>query len=110
MAKITLRSLMERPAHKNTTQILYTSRYNIFYIIPTLIPLIWSEDLLTAFLSCVAIRSVVVLHHMWTVNSIAHIYGSHPFDRQLRPTENKLLVYLSMGESSHNYRHALIWD
>jgi stearoyl-CoA desaturase (delta-9 desaturase) len=80
------------------------------YIFPTLFPLIWSEDILTAFLSCVAIRSVVVLHHMWTVNSIAHIYGSHPFDKQLRPTENKLVVYLSMGEGSHNYHHAFPWD
>ena len=76
------------------------------YVFPALIPLLWSEDLWTSFLSCVCIRTVVVLHHMWTVNSIAHIFGDRIYDKELRPTENKLVVWISMGEGSHNYHHA----
>lgn len=83
----------------------------ISFIIPTLIPyLLWNEDLLTSFLVCVALRSVVVWHHMWTVNSIAHLFGDHPYDKSLRPTENKLVGYLSMGEGSHNFHHAFPYD
>ncbi|CAG2121379.1 unnamed protein product, partial [Medioppia subpectinata] len=36
--------------------------------------------------------------------------GSRIYDKQLRPTENKLVVYMSMGEGSHNYHHAFPWD
>ncbi|XP_054159352.1 acyl-CoA desaturase 1-like [Oppia nitens] len=89
----------------------YTPLVIVFcFILPAVIPLIWSEDLLTAFVSCVGIRAVVVLHHMWTVNSIAHIFGDRYYDKRLRPTENKLVVYMSMGEGSHNYHHAFPWD
>jgi len=83
----------------------------ICFVIPSAIPvLVWNEDIITSFLMCVAMRSVVVLHHMWTVNSIAHIYGERPYDADLSPTENKLVIYLSMGEGSHNYHHAFPYD
>ncbi|CAG2114367.1 unnamed protein product, partial [Medioppia subpectinata] len=104
--KLSYTDLMDDPIVKFQHR-FYTPLAIIFcYILPTLVPLLWSEDVLTAFVSCVGIRAVVVLHHMWTVNSIAHIVGSRIYDKQLRPTENKLVVYMSMGEGSHNYHHA----
>ena len=96
--KLSYDDLWEDPIVKYQ-HIFYTPLAIIFaYIMPTLIPLLWSEDLLTAFVSCVGIRAIVVLHHMWTVNSIAHIFGDRIYDKQLKPTENKLVVYMSMGE------------
>ena len=50
------------------------------FIFPTFTPLIWKEDLLTAFFVCTCLRTVVVLHHLFTVNSVAHFLG----DRYLR--------------------------
>jgi len=46
-------------------------------ILPTIVPyFIWNEKLLTSFLVCVVIRTVNVMHHLFTVNSIAHIWGN----------------------------------
>ena len=85
----------------------YTPLVILFcFVFPAVVPLLWREDLLTSFLACVGIRATVVLHHMWTVNSIAHIYGQRIYDKNLRPTESKLVIWLSMGEGSHNYHHA----
>ena len=45
-------------------------------IFPVLLPYFaWNEDLLVAFNVCVVLRIVFVLHHLFTVNSIAHIFG-----------------------------------
>lgn len=45
-------------------------------IFPVLLPYFaWNEDLLVAFNVCVLLRIVFVLHHLFTVNSIAHIFG-----------------------------------
>ena len=45
-------------------------------IFPVLIPYYcWDEDPLMAFNVCCVLRIVFVLHHLFTVNSIAHIFG-----------------------------------
>lgn len=59
---------------------------------------------------CVHLRYIVFLHHFFTVNSIAHFWGVRPYDGQMRPTENRLVAYLSLGEGSHNYHHTFPWD
>lgn len=46
------------------------------FLIPTVVPVIlWQENILTAFLVCCCIRVVIVLHHLFTVNSVAHFWG-----------------------------------
>ena len=80
-------------------------------ILPTLIPYYcWQEDLLISFYLCCIIRTVVVLHHLFTVNSIAHFFGHRPYDFRIRPTENRLVIYLSLGEGNHNYHHTFPYD
>ncbi|XP_054152649.1 acyl-CoA desaturase 3-like [Oppia nitens] len=90
----------------------YTPLAIVFgFIIPTLIPwLIWSENPLTAFLLCGVLRTCVILNHLFTVNSIAHYVGWRPYDRHILPTENRLVIYLSLGEGNHNYHHTFPWD
>jgi stearoyl-CoA desaturase (delta-9 desaturase) len=81
------------------------------FVVPTLIPFYcWNENLLTAFLICGCLRTVVVLHHLFTVNSVSHFWGDRPYNNQMKPTENRLVVYLSMGEGSHNYHHTFPMD
>jgi stearoyl-CoA desaturase (delta-9 desaturase) len=51
------------------------------FLVPTLMPWLgWSEDPLTSFALCI-IRIVVVLHHLFTVNSVAHFWGYRPYNR-----------------------------
>ncbi|CAG2163155.1 unnamed protein product [Oppiella nova] len=85
-------------------------------LFPVLVPYYgWGEDLLTAFLVCNVLRVVITLHHLFTVNSIAHIIGmsfcgKRPYDKGIGPTESKLTMYLSLGEGSHNYHHSFPMD
>ncbi|XP_054167745.1 stearoyl-CoA desaturase-like [Oppia nitens] len=71
---------------------------------------VWGEDLQTTLWVCVVLRTVIALHHLFTVNSIAHIIGKRPYDKGIGPTESKLTMYLSLGEGSHNYHHSFPMD
>lgn len=80
-------------------------------MIPTLIPYYaWNETILTSFYLCAILRTTVVLHHLFMVNSIAHFFGHRPYDFRIRPTENRLVIYLSLGEGNHNYHHTFPYD
>ena len=46
------------------------------YLFPTFLPVLaWGEDVKVAFFTCACLRTVVVLHHLFTVNSVAHFLG-----------------------------------
>lgn len=78
--------------------------------LPTIIPYYgWTEDIATSFLINI-FRITLVSHHFFTVNSIAHFFGHRPYDFRIRPTENRLVIYLSLGEGNHNYHHVFPWD
>ncbi|XP_075590113.1 delta(9)-fatty-acid desaturase fat-6-like isoform X1 [Dermatophagoides farinae] len=78
---------------------------------PTLIPIyLWNEDIVISFFMSAVLRTVVVVHHLFTVNSIAHIFGLRPYNRDIGPTESKITMYLSLGEGSHNYHHTFPYD
>lgn len=80
-------------------------------ILPTIVPwLLWNENLLTAFYVIVIIRTTVVLHLLFCVNSVAHHYGYRPYDFRIRPADNRIINYLSMGEGNHNYHHVFPYD
>ena len=71
---------------------------------PTFVPwYFWDEDPWTAFFIASVLRTVVVVHHLFTVNSIAHIFGSRPYNTSIGPTESKLTMYLSMGEGKWSF-------
>lgn len=83
----------------------------ISIVMPTLVPYyVWNEDLIISFFMSAVLRTVVVVHHLFTVNSIAHIWGLRPYNRDIGPTESKLTMYLSLGEGSHNYHHTFPMD
>ena len=51
------------------------------FVVPVLVPMLgWHEDLATSLALCI-IRIVVVLHHLFTVNSVAHFWGYRPYNR-----------------------------
>lgn len=51
--------------------------------VPTIvIPMyLWNESFDVAFCFVTIFRYLIELHFTWTVNSIAHFYGSKPYDR-----------------------------
>jgi stearoyl-CoA desaturase (delta-9 desaturase) len=78
-------------------------------LLPALIGGLWSWSItgaLTAFFWASLVR-VGLLHHVtWSINSICHATGSHPFKSRDRSGNVWWLAIPSMGESWHNLHHA----
>ncbi|RWS13092.1 stearoyl-CoA desaturase-like protein [Dinothrombium tinctorium] len=81
------------------------------FAIPTLVPhLFWSETVSNAFLVPGIVRWVIQLHAIFLVNSAAHLYGRHPYDKNINPAENFFVSAVVGGEGFHNYHHVFPWD
>lgn len=79
-------------------------------IVPVAVPVyLWNEPVIVVIFGNF-FRYVMSLNQAWLVNSAAHIYGYRHYDKSIQPRENKMVVYLSMGEGYHNYHHTFPWD
>ncbi|CAG9765375.1 unnamed protein product [Ceutorhynchus assimilis] len=80
------------------------------FIVPTFIPWYFlGEDGYNSFILCIG-RYVISLNGTWLVNSAAHIWGMKPYDKNIKPTENKFVAIVAFGEGWHNYHHIFPWD
>ena len=61
---------------------------------------------LTAFFWASLVRVALVHHVTWSINSVCHVWGTHPFKTRDRSGNVKWLAPLSAGESFHNLHHA----
>ena len=81
------------------------------FLFPTFVPwYMWNERFIQSFLVVGCFRYCLVLNFTWLVNSAAHLYGHHPYDKSINPAENKLVAALSMGEGWHNWHHTFPYD
>ncbi|KAI2800323.1 hypothetical protein BLOT_013851 [Blomia tropicalis] len=81
------------------------------FIMPTYVPyLFWNESLYNGFYICALLRYAWTLNMTWLVNSAAHFWGRHPYDKEIMPAENYFTVYGALGEGFHNYHHTFPWD
>ena len=56
------------------------------------------------------LRNVVVLQSTFTVNSLAHMWGTKRFDVNIKAVKNRFVTWLTSGEGFHNYHHAFPRD
>ncbi|XP_014270304.1 acyl-CoA Delta-9 desaturase isoform X1 [Halyomorpha halys] len=89
----------------------YVILYFIFpFLIPTAIPYyFWNETLWNSFFMCLA-RNVAETNLTCMVNSFAHIYGTKPYNKNMKAAENKYVSIFTKGEGWHNYHHMFPWD
>lgn len=81
------------------------------FAIPTIIPVyFWNEDPITALVICGVLRHVLVMHGTFTINSVAHLWGRQPYNKDILPRENWLANLYSVGEGYHNYHHSFPYD
>ena len=67
----------------------------------------WSwQGALTAFFWATLIRIALVHHVTWSINSVCHVFGRHPFTTRDRSGNVAWLALPSLGESWHNLHHA----
>jgi len=80
-------------------------------IIPTAVPcFFWNESLSNAFFVSYALRYAFHLNAAWCVNSVAHIWGTRPYDKQINPAESMVAIISSSGEGYHNFHHTFPQD
>lgn len=83
---------------------------SLCFVLPSLIPVyIWNETWIVS-IGATLIRHLLILNATFAVNSFAHSWGTHPYDRNLNATENPILSFLVLGEGWHNYHHCFPWD
>lgn len=56
------------------------------------------------------LRWVLLLHATWCVNSVAHMWGSQPYDTRLSARQNTFTSIVAVGEGWHNYHHKYAYD
>ncbi|XP_063924715.1 acyl-CoA Delta-9 desaturase-like [Zophobas morio] len=102
---------------ENDPVVMFQKRYYmIFAPILCLVVPAWvswyyfEEDLYVAWTTTCCLRYVFTLHATWAVNSVAHIWGTKPYNREIKPTENVFVSICSFGEGWHNYHHVFPWD
>lgn len=55
-------------------------------------------------------RYILGLNLVWSVNSVAHIWGNRPYEKDISPTDSYLIGFAAFGEGWHNYHHCFPWD
>ncbi|XP_036150662.1 acyl-CoA Delta(11) desaturase-like [Monomorium pharaonis] len=81
------------------------------FILPTAVPVyLWNETWERAIISQVFIRYMITLNSVWTINSIAHRWGTRPYNKNIGPANNNFVNFLTIGEGYHNFHHMFPWD
>jgi stearoyl-CoA desaturase (delta-9 desaturase) len=81
------------------------------FVMPTVVPMyLWGEGFMAAFTTAALLRYCYGLHVTWCVNSIAHLYGPKPYDKNINPSQNLWTSVTAMGEGFHNYHHTFPQD
>ncbi|XP_049820262.1 acyl-CoA Delta-9 desaturase-like isoform X2 [Aethina tumida] len=83
----------------------------VCFVFPAFIPwYYWGENWWYAWYTAVIFRYTLCLNGTWLVNSAAHIWGTRPYDKSIKPTENRFVAFMAFGEGWHNYHHVFPWD
>ncbi|XP_072933012.1 acyl-CoA Delta(11) desaturase-like [Epargyreus clarus] len=101
---------------ENNPVLQFQKKYAFFlfglacFVLPTLIPVLcWGETLSNAYYLNM-LRYMINLHASLSVNSFTHMFGYRPYDKNILPTENRIVSVFSGGEGFHNYHHSFPWD
>lgn len=65
---------------------------------------------LLSFFAGVLLRIFAIHHCTWFINSLAHVWGSRTYARELTAVDNALLALVTFGEGYHNYHHTFATD
>lgn len=80
-------------------------------VLPTVIPwYFWGESLRNAYFVPAILRLCIGLNMTWAVNSVAHLWGTRPYDKESNPAENIFVILAAAGEGWHNYHHTFPHD
>ncbi|MBU6384008.1 MAG: fatty acid desaturase [Verrucomicrobia bacterium] len=68
------------------------------------------NDYLGAFLFAWWVRTLLLHHTTWCINSLAHFWGTRDYSQEHSAVDNYLISLLTYGEGYHNYHHTFAYD
>ncbi|XP_001599873.1 stearoyl-CoA desaturase 5 [Nasonia vitripennis] len=109
--QLDLSDILNDPVIKFEEKHFQVLRLIFAFIIPTLVPVyFWNESWYWAILSQCFMRYAYSLNCTWGINSFAHMFGNHPYDKHIEPAENFIMTLATGGEGWHNYHHVFPAD
>ncbi|KAL0274878.1 UNVERIFIED_CONTAM: hypothetical protein PYX00_002905 [Menopon gallinae] len=87
----------------------------LYFVIAMLIPVLtpvylWNESFVRSVFINFFGRYILLLNITWCVNSVAHMFGTKPYDKDILPVESSFVSFIGLGEGWHNYHHVFPWD
>ncbi|CAH2100648.1 unnamed protein product [Euphydryas editha] len=82
----------------------------VCFLLPTVIPMYFFGESLNTAWHVTILRYISLIHATLLINSVAHLYGTKPYDKTIKPTQNLLVSLIAFGEGFHNYHHVFPWD
>ncbi len=67
-------------------------------------------DFFGAVVFAFLVRTFLVHHSTWFINSLAHMWGAKPYSSEHSAVNNFILAFLTFGEGYHNYHHTFAGD
>ncbi len=68
------------------------------------------NDYFASFVFGFLLRTFIVHHFTWFINSLAHTWGSKSYSKEHSAVDNFLISLVSFGEGYHNYHHSFASD
>lgn len=89
----------------------YTTLSTLFcFVLPTLYGYSAWNSLWVGYFYFGVIRWILLLHATWCVNSVAHLWGTTPYNTNLSSRQNTFTSLVAVGEGWHNYHHSYPYD
>lgn len=108
---IPMDDIVNDPVVKYHTMFFVPLKILLCFVLPTMIPIyMWNETVYIAILSQIFVRYPLTLNSTWAVNSAAHMWGNKPYNKDIPPSDNRIISFLAIGEGWHNYHHAFPYD
>lgn len=109
--KLDFSDLLEDPVVSFQRKYYKISVVLMCFVVPTLVPwYFWGESLWNSYFLASILRYTISLNVAWLVNSVAHMYGNRPYDKNINPRQNTLVSFGAIGEGFHNYHHTFPFD
>lgn len=108
---IVMDDVVNDPVVKYHTKFFIPLKILMCFVLPTMVPIyMWDETVYIAILSQVFVRYALTLNFTWLVNSAAHMWGNKPYNKDIPPSDNRIVSFFAIGEGWHNYHHVFPYD
>ena len=101
---------------KKDTVVMFQHKYyfllsHLFcFILPTLYGKYMWDSYSIGYVYFGVLRWILLLHATWCVNSVAHMWGSTPYNPRISSRQSIVTSIIAVGEGWHNYHHTYPYD